>query len=137
MLIPGFMRETAAELRDITRAATPTHGRLRDRLLTVLVATIGIDLVCAALALLFEHHAPQTQIKSYWDAFFWSSTQLLTVSSSLQNPLTTGGRVLDIAMQAYAVTVVAALAGSVGAFMVRRGRERDREADPTGARTTE
>jgi hypothetical protein len=122
------MRETAAELRDVGRGATAVHKRLRDRLLTLLVATLGIDVICAALALLFEHHAPQTQIKSYWDAFFWTSTQLLTVSSSFQNPLTTGGRILDIGMEAYAVTVVASLAGSLGAFMVKRGREREQRA---------
>ncbi len=107
----------------MAREATPTHGRLRDRLVAVFLATAGIGLVCAALALLFEHGAPQTQVTSFGSALFWTSTQLLTVSSSIQNPLTTAGRVLDVAMEIYAITVVAGMAGSVGAFLLKRGEE--------------
>jgi len=40
-------------------------------------------------------------------AFFWTSTQLLTVSSQLQNPISTGGRALDIFMEIWAITVIA------------------------------
>jgi hypothetical protein len=36
-----------------------------------------------------------------------------------------GGRVVDIALQFYAITVVASLAGSFAAFFHRRGMERD------------
>jgi len=57
-------------------------------------------------------------------ALFFSSTQLLSVSSSMSNPVTPLGRVLDIGMEAYAITVVAALAGSFGAFFHRRSSER-------------
>jgi hypothetical protein len=46
------------------------------------------------------------------------------VSSQLRNPLTTAGRVLDVAMEAYAITVIATLAGAVGAFFHRRTDER-------------
>lgn len=54
-------------------------------------------------------------------------TQLLTVSSSIQNPITTGGRVLDVAMELYAITVISTLAGSVGSFMLKRAEERDHD----------
>ncbi len=117
------MRAAAGEVRDIARAKTPTHGRLRDSLVVIAVATVGIDVICAVLALVLEHGAKQTQISSFGSAIFWTSTQLLTVSSSIQNPISAGGRVLDVAMEAYAITVVASLAGSVGAYMVKRGRE--------------
>ncbi len=117
------MRETAAEVRDIGRASTATHGRLRDRLVGTAIATIGIDVICAVLAFVFEHHAKQTQIASFGSALFWTSTQLLTVSSSIQNPISTPARVLDVAMEVYAITVIASLAGSVGAFLVKRGQE--------------
>jgi hypothetical protein len=115
----GFVRE----VRDVVRATTPTHARLRDILVAIAVATVGVDLICAALALLFEHGAKQTQITSFGGAIFWTSTQLLTVSSSIQNPISVGGRILDIAMEVYAITIVASLAGSVGAFIIKRGRE--------------
>ena len=115
----------AAEVRDVLRAGTPTHGRLRDRLVAIALATVGFDVVCAVLAFLFEHEQKMTQIESLGSALFWTTTQLLTVSSSIQNPISFPGRVLDIVMEIYAITVIGALAGSLGAFLVKRGEELD------------
>ena len=129
MYLGEAMRRTAIELRDVARARTPTHGRLRDRLTVILAATVGIDLISAALAFVLEHHAKQTEINSFGSALFWTTTQLLTVSSSLKNPISVGGQVLDVLMEAYAITVVAALAGSIGAFLVKRGRELEEAAE--------
>lgn len=42
----------ASEVRDVLRAATATHRRLRDHLVAITVATLGVDLFCAILALL-------------------------------------------------------------------------------------
>jgi hypothetical protein len=135
MYIAGVIRFAGRELHQVIRASTPTHGRLRDRLTVLLVATVGIDLICAVLALIFERHANHTQIHTFGTAIFWTSTQLLTVSSQIQNPFTTGGRILDVAMEAYAISVVAALAGSIGAFMTRRARELEQAAEqPAGAK---
>jgi hypothetical protein len=113
------------EIYDVGRARTATHRHLRDRVVAIALLSVIVNLVCAVLALLLERHVPQTQISSFGSALFWTSTQLLTVSSSIQNPITTAGRVLDVAMELYAITVVATLAGSFGAFFHRRGRERD------------
>lgn len=128
MYIIRVMRALGIEVRDVARARTATHGRLRDQIVGIAVATVGIDLVCAALAFLFEHHAMQTQIKSLGSALFWTSTQLLTVSSNLQNPISAPARILDVAMEAYAITIVASLAGAIGAFVVKRGRELEQAA---------
>jgi hypothetical protein len=131
MYIVGVIRAVASEVRDVVRAQTPTHGRLRDRLLGIALVTVGADLLCAVLALIFEHHAKQTQITSFGSALFWTSTQLLTVSSSIQNPISTAARLLDVAMEVYAITVVASLAGAMGAFMVKRGAEMEHAAATT------
>jgi hypothetical protein len=128
MYIIRVMRELGTEVRDVARARTATHGRLRDQVVGIAVATLGIDLACAILAFVFEHHAMQTQIKSLGSALFWTSTQLLTVSSSVQNPISTPARILDVFMEAYAITVVASMAGSIGAFAVKRGRELEQAA---------
>ena len=58
------------------------------------------------------------------DAAFWTTTQLLTVSSQLPNPISTPARMLDVFLQAWAISAVAALAGSFSAFFHRRGMER-------------
>lgn len=123
-----MLSRTGLELRDVFRARTETHRRLRDRLAGIAIATVGIDLICALLALWFEHHGKGTQVTSFGSALFWTSTQLLTVSSSIQNPVTTAGRVLDVAMEIYAITVISAAAGALGAFLIKRGHEIDEAA---------
>ncbi len=120
--------KAAAEVRNVLSAGTPTHGRLRDRLVAIAVATVGFDVICAVLAFLFEHGQKQTQIESLGSALFWTSTQLLTVSSSIQNPISFPGRVLDVVMEIYAITVIGSLAGALGAFLVKRGEELDAAA---------
>ncbi len=107
-------------------------------MVAVALATGVIDLICAALALLFERHVKPTDIRSYGSALFWCTTQLLTVSSQIQNPLSVGGRILDVFMEGYAMIVVATLAGSMGAFLIRRAHDADADAGagrPAGGRT--
>jgi ABC-type phosphate/phosphonate transport system permease subunit len=113
----------AREVRDVLRAATPTHRRLRDHLTVVVIVTVGVDLVFTVLAFLFERHAAQTEVKTIGSALFWTTTQLLTVSSSIKNPVSTVGRILDVLMEIYAITVIATLAGAFGAFLQKRGEE--------------
>ena len=123
------LRSAARELYRVARAATPTHRRLRDHLTAIAVATIGVDLICAAAAFLLERHAQETEIRTLGSAFFWTSTQLLTVSSNIKNPITFGGRALDIFMEVWAITVIAALAGAIGSFIQKRGEEISEEVD--------
>jgi hypothetical protein len=123
----SLMRRTGRELRAIFRAETPTHRRYRDHLTMIVVVTIGVDLLCTVLAYLLERHAAGTEIHTLGSAFFWTSTQLLTVSSQIKDPISFGGRALDIIMEAYAISVVATLAGATGAFIQKRGLERDAE----------
>jgi hypothetical protein len=113
------------ELRDVLRAATATHRRLRNHLVTIIVATAGIDLLCSTAAFFLERHSQQTEIKTFGSAAFWTTTQLLTVSSQIKNPISAGGRLLDVFMEIYAITVIATLAGAVGTFLQKRGQEID------------
>jgi hypothetical protein len=131
MYLLDVLHGAADEVHAVLRAGTVTHRRLRDRLVAIGLATVGLDVVCAVLAFLFEHHQKQTQIESLGSALFWTTTQLLTVSSSIQNPISLPGRVLDIVMEIYAITVIGALAGALGAFLIKRGEELDAAAKPT------
>ena len=119
------VRTGGREVLRVARAVTPTHDHLRARLLFLLITTIVLDAIASVLILGFERHAPGTEIDNLGDSVFWTSTQLLTVSSQLPNPISTPARVLDVFLQAYAISVVAILAGSFGAFFHRRGMERD------------
>jgi hypothetical protein len=119
------LRTAAHEVAMVVRAASPTHQHLRMRLVVLFVTTLVIDLIASTAILALERDQPGTGIHSFGDALFWTSTQLLTVSSQLPNPLSAGARVIDVGLQMWAISVVAMLAGSFGAFFHRRGMERD------------
>jgi hypothetical protein len=107
---------------------TPAHRHLRSRVAVLLAATALLDVAASVLVWLLERGQRGTAIHTLGDALFWTSTQLLTVSSQLPNPLSTPARVLDVLLQAYAISVVAILAGSFGAFFHGRTMERARES---------
>jgi hypothetical protein len=131
--VSDLVRTVSREVLKVVRGVTPTHEHLRTRLLIILVATVALDAVASVLIFGFERHAYRTEITTFGDSVFWTSTQLLTVSSQLPNPISTPARVLDVFLQAYAISVVAMLAGSFGAFFHRRGIERDPIERPPGA----
>lgn len=136
MYAVSVTRAALAEVRKVLQGRTPTHARLRDTLSVLVVVTIGVDLASAVLALMFERHVHDNAIHTFGSALFWTTTQLLTVSSQIPNPFSVGGRILDVFMEAYSITVVATLAGSIGAFLIRRAREADELVRPGGGRPT-
>jgi hypothetical protein len=108
----------------LLRGSTPAHLHLRERLVLLIGSTFVMDLICSVLALITERNHTKSDIHSYGDALFWSTTQLLTVSSQMRNPVTGPGMVLDVVMEFFGITVVAALAGSLGSFLYHRSMER-------------
>ena len=92
------------------------HRRLVARLTIVLLLTAIIDAVGTILILMAERHADGTQIHNVRDALFFTTVQLLTVSSQLPNPLTGWGRIVDVGLEVWAVVVVAGSAGAMAAF---------------------
>ena len=60
----GMLSAAAREVRDVVRASGGAHRRLRNHLVTIALATAGVDLVCAILAFLLERTAPETAIHS-------------------------------------------------------------------------
>jgi hypothetical protein len=109
----------------VARAVTPTHRHLRSRLTFLFVATVALDAAASVAIFFLERRAPGTAITNFGDSLFWTSTQLLTISSQLPNPISTPARVLDVFLQAYAISAVAVLAGAFGAFFHRRSNELD------------
>ena len=98
------------------------HRRLVARLLVALGVTLVLDLVGAVLVWLTERHAHGTDIHGFGDALFFSTVQLLTISSQLKNPLTAAGRVVDVGLQVWAIVVVASIGGSFAAFFTSGDR---------------
>jgi hypothetical protein len=120
------MQMAGREARAIVRGETPTHLHFRQRVMGIALASLAIDIVGALLIYFFERgKASPNGIGTFGDAIFWTTAQLLTVSSQMPNPVTTGGRIVDLVLELWAITAVTALAGSFGAFFHRRGLERD------------
>jgi hypothetical protein len=92
------------------------HQKLVARLTIALGLSAVVDVIGAVLIWRLERHALRTEIHSLGDAFFFATVQLLTISSQLKNPLTAAGRVVDIGLEAWAIFVVAAVAGSFSDF---------------------
>ena len=92
------------------------HRRLIARLALVFGATLVVDVIGTVLVYVLERHTRGSEVTSFGDAFFFSTVQLLTVSSQLRNPLTTAGRVVDVGLEVWAVLVVAGSAGAVASF---------------------
>jgi ion channel len=92
------------------------HRRLVARLQITLLLTLLIDFIAAALVWSFEHTAKGTEVHGFGDALFFATVQLLTVSSQIRNPVTTGGRIVDVFLEVWAILVVTAAAGSFAAF---------------------
>jgi hypothetical protein len=111
------------------------QGRFRSRIAKLAIASVVLDLVAAGIALASEHGAPHA-FAGYLDALFWTTTQLLTVSSQLPNPERTVTKVLDVVLEAWAIIVVASLAATFSDLLHHRTRHRamkERRAASPGA----
>jgi hypothetical protein len=98
------------------------HRLLVARLTIVFAATLVIDLICAGLTCIFEVNVKGGDIHGFGDALFFSTVQLLTVSSQIRNPLTVGGRIVDVFLEFWAIVVVAGSAGSFASFFTASDR---------------
>lgn len=108
---------------DVLRAASPKHRHLRNRLLKAIVITLLIDVVGSVVMYFAERHAPSTQLHSFWDAIYWTTSQLTTLSAPMSNPVSTIGQVMALALDFYAITVVSTLAGMFSAFFHQHEKE--------------
>jgi ion channel len=101
----------------------PRHSKLRRRVGEALVL-VGIADAFGTFGMwFFESDAQRSEIHNIWDAFFFSTVQLLTVSSQMRNPVTTGGRIVDILLELVAICVVSGLAGAFASFFLAEGKE--------------
>ena len=92
------------------------HKRLVGRIGLVLVATLVVDAFGTIAMYFFERHAHGSEIHTVGDALFFSTVQILTVSSQMRNPVTSAGRFVDVVLEIWAVLVVAGSAGAIASF---------------------
>jgi hypothetical protein len=122
------MKHASREAIAVARGSTKTHYHLRRRILVILGVTAVFAVICTLVTYLTEHSAKGTEIHSLFDAFLFSASQLLT-GSSVANPTTDLGKVLELVFDLWAIFVVASLAGSFGAFFHARSKELNEEME--------
>lgn len=92
------------------------HRRLFARFIIAAGLTLVIAAIGSVLTDIFESGKKGGDIHGFGDAVFFTLVQLLTVSSSIKNPVTTAGKVVDVVLEAWSIFVVTAVAGSFASF---------------------
>jgi hypothetical protein len=92
------------------------HRRLAARLIIAVGLTLVILAAGSLLIWVFESGKKGGEIHGFGDAVFFTSVQLLTVSSSMTNPVTVAGKILDVVLEVWGIFVVTAIAGSFASF---------------------
>jgi hypothetical protein len=101
--------------------ARNAHRSHRDLIILLAVGTLIVDIAGSGLVYWLEP-------ASLGDSVFWTTTQLLTISSQMSLPQTAGGKVVDVFLELWGLVVVTTLAGSWGAFFLERRRSQSRSA---------
>jgi len=92
------------------------HRRLFARIIIAFSLTVIVDSVGAVLVWNWESGIKRSDIHGFSDSLFFATVQVLTVSSSIKNPLTGVGKIVDVVLELWAVGVVTAVAGSFSTF---------------------
>jgi hypothetical protein len=97
-------------------AVEERHRRLLARLLIAAGLTLVVAIAGSILMYVFESGKKGSDLHGFGDAVFFTLVQIFTVSSSVKNPITGAGKVVDVVLEAWAVFVVTAVAGSFASF---------------------
>ncbi len=126
------VRHAGHEVMAVARASSRTHYHLRRRILIIFGTTAAFAVICTLIVYVAEHGAKHTEIRTLLDSFLFTTSQLLT-GSSVANPHTELGKILELVFDLWAITVVASLAGSFGAFFHARSKEMNLEMEKAEA----
>ena len=98
------------------------HRRLLARVIIAFCLSAVVDVVCATLMWSSESGLKGSSIHGFGDAIFFSTAQIVTVSSSFKNPVTYSGQIVDLVLEFWGIFVVTAVAGSFASFFTSGDR---------------
>lgn len=135
MRIASIIASLLADIREVAQGDNAPHADLRARLAGAIVITVLVDLLATLLIYAVEKGQKGGDIETLWDAFYFTTAQLVTMSASFANPVTVAGQILCLIIDIYAITIVSTIAGMFGAFFYHRSMQRHGPPEKSPAST--
>ena len=92
----------------------------------VLLAVLGIVVVCAALELAFEQRAHDSTIHNLGDALWWASVTVTTVGYGDKYPISAGGRGVAVVLMLVGIGLVGVLTATVASYFVEEKADQEK-----------
>lgn len=92
----------------------------------VLLAVLGIVLVCSAVELGFEQHADSSTIHNFGDALWWATTTVTTVGYGDKYPASPGGRGVAVVLMLVGIGLIGVLTATVASYFVEEKADQEK-----------
>lgn len=103
----------------LANALQRTKRILRHRGLNyVLLAVAGIVLVCSGMELVFEEHAPGSNIHNFGQALWWAIVTVTTVGYGDYYPVSAGGRGVAVVLMLVGIGLIGVLTATIASYFV-------------------
>ena len=101
------------------------------RVTVLVMLTVVLVLAGAFVFYRLERNAPGSEVTTYGDALFWTSSQIAAISSSLANPISTKKDILAVLTDLASIAMVSLLFGTIAQHIHIVSPKRERSFDRT------
>jgi voltage-gated potassium channel len=92
----------------------------------VLLAVLGLVLVCSAAELGFEQHARGATIHNFGDALWWATVTVTTVGYGDKYPVSPGGRGVAVVLMLVGIGLIGVLTATVASYFVEEKTDQEK-----------
>jgi voltage-gated potassium channel len=93
----------------------------------VLLAALGIVVVCSALELGFEQHAHGSSIHTFADALWWAIVTVTTVGYGDKYPVSAGGRGVAAVLMLVGIGLIGVLTATIASYFVEQKSDQEKD----------
>lgn len=132
--LPALRPVRALRLLRLARAGVVLAGALKRarEILThrglhlVLLAVLGVVLVCSAAELGFEQHACGATIHNFPDALWWATVTVTTVGYGDKYPVSPGGRGVAVVLMLAGIGLIGVLTATVASYFIEEKTDQEK-----------
>ncbi len=92
----------------------------------VLLAVLGVVLVCSAAELGFEQHARDATIHNFGDALWWATVTVTTVGYGDKYPVSPGGRGVAVVLMLVGIGLIGVLTATVASYFIEQKTDQEK-----------